>query len=195
MKLIAIDVETSGLNSEEASIVSIGAVDMENSDNVFYSECHVWEGATISDGALKVNGMTMEQVTDTEHRVSEAVMTRTFFNWLDQFDEGIMMVAHNASFDRDFIASAAKRADLKNPISFRTVDIHSMMYTHLLQKNEHIPGRLSLNVCLKMLGFDKEPDPHNALTGARCNFDIFHAITRPRKAPLATEPNQSKYEN
>jgi hypothetical protein len=33
-----------------------------------------------------------------------------------------------------------------------------------------------LNACLEYFGLDREPDPHNALTGALCNASIYRKI-------------------
>ena len=35
---------------------------------------------------------------------------------------------------------------------------------------------LSLNTCLKIFGLPREPDPHNALTGAKCNVALFNSV-------------------
>ena len=173
-KLIAVDVETSGLDPKESSLLSIGAVDIANPGNTFYVECRAWEGAYISSTALKINGFTEEQIQSFDKSESEAIAS--FFDWLNQFPEKPMMVAHNASFDRDFIAEAAKRAELKTPFDFRTIDIHSITFMNMLCRRSTIPGRLGLNQCLEHFGLPKEPTPHNALTGAQCNADILMKI-------------------
>lgn len=170
-KLYAVDVETTGLDPKTSSIVSIGAVDIEVPERTFYIECSVWTGAEIYEGALKINGFTLEQVTTNP--VTEAEAIRKFFEWLE---ESPIMVAHNSGFDRGFIKCAAERAGVKDPFSFRTIDIHSIVYMHLLRLGKEIPSRLSLNECLQSFGLDKEPEPHIALTGAKCNQMLFKKV-------------------
>jgi DNA polymerase III epsilon subunit-like protein len=173
-KLFAVDVETTGLDPAQNSIVAIGAVDIETPERTFYIECKAWEGSVIEDGALKVNGFTREQIEAQEK--TEAWAIQNFFSWLTQDGDTPIMVAHNAGFDKSFVAHAAKRADVKNPFSFRTIDIHSIVYMHLLRNGKEIPTRLSLNECLESFGLDREPDPHNALTGAKCNQVLFKKV-------------------
>jgi len=172
--LYSVDVETTGLDPKTCSIVSIGAVDLQNNDNVFYQECRVFDGAEIAEQALKINGFSMEEVLDL-NKQTEAEAIFKFFNWLK---ESPIMVAHNAAFDSSFIRQAALRAGAKNPFSFRTIDIHSLAYMGMLQKSLIIPKSLSLNAALEAFGFDKEPTPHNALTGAKCNTRLFNQIRR-----------------
>lgn len=171
--LYAVDVETSGLDPQKSSILSIGAVNMNNSNDFFYEECRPWEGAEVHEGALKVNGFTEDQINNFQ--LSEAEALERFFQWLKASP---VMVAHNASFDSGFITAAAARAQLSNPFSFRTIDIHSIVHTHIVQNGEIPPERLSLNACLTYFDFPKEPDPHNALTGARCNYDIYQEVIK-----------------
>lgn len=171
MNYYAIDVETSGLDPKESSLLSIGAVDIETGDT-FYEECQAWEGAYISKTALKINGFTEEDIYD-ESKLTEALMMIKFFDWLR---DKPMMVAMNAAFDRDFINAACVRADIKNPMSFRTIDVHSIVQVEMLKCHWKVPTNLSLNECLKYFHLPKEPTPHNALTGAQCNAEIFKTI-------------------
>ena len=171
MKYYAIDVETTGLDPKESSLVSIGAVDIETGDT-FYEECRIWDGAYVSQTALKINGFSEVQINDTD-KPTESQMIANFFEWLQ---DKPMMIAQNSAFDRDFIAAAAERAGIKNPMSFRTIDIHSIVQVEMLKCNWKVPTNLSLNECLKYLHLPKEPNPHNALTGAQCNASIFKLI-------------------
>lgn len=169
--LVVVDVETSGLDPKTFSIVSIGAVMIETGAE-FYGECDIWPGAGISDGALKVNGFTYADITGGSKK-SEADLVKIFLHWLPK---NPIMIAHNASFDRDFMIEACNRAGVKSPFSFRTIDIHSIMFMHLLRTKKTVPFKLSLNACLKGLGLPPEPNPHNALTGAKCEADVFNKI-------------------
>ena len=173
--LIAVDVETTGIDANRNSLVSIGAVSISDPTNTFYRECVVWDGALITEEALRVNGFTHDQIVDAKknNKTTEGGMIGEFFAWLP---DSPMMIAHNSSFDRDFVAAAAKRAGLINPFSFRTVDIHSIVMLHLLRSKSKVPKTLSLNQCLKRLGFPPEPNPHNALTGAQCDAVLFDKV-------------------
>ena len=58
--MIIIDVETTGLDPERCSLVSIGAVDFSCPERQFYGECQAWDGAEVSADALAINGFTKE---------------------------------------------------------------------------------------------------------------------------------------
>jgi len=62
--MIALDVETTGLDPKTCSIVSLGAVDTDNPENQFYDECGAWEGAHLSDEALALPGFRREELTN-----------------------------------------------------------------------------------------------------------------------------------
>lgn len=173
--LIAVDVETTGLDSLTSSIVSIGAVHI-SSGGYFYIECRPWEGAEVRDEALKVNGFTREYLDVLE--TTEAQAVAMFQDWARGFTTNPIMLAHNSAFDKSFVSAACKRGEVKNSFNFRTVDVHSIVYTHMIRSGDTPPGQLSLNKCLEYFGLDREPDPHNALTGARCNVSLWEKVTQ-----------------
>ena len=172
--LIAIDVETTGLDPLTSSIVSIGAVHIETRSE-FYIECKPWEGAERHEGALKVNGFTNEQLDSFD--CTEAQAVSLLIEWATSFTTNPIMLAHNSAFDKAFISAACKRGEVKNSFNFRTVDVHSIVYTHIIKKGDVPSGQLSLNKCLEYFGLPKEPDPHNALTGAKCNVSLWQKVT------------------
>src|SRR5512143_1527102 len=98
--MIVVDVETSGINPQWHCIVSIGAVDFEHPDRMFYRECRIPEGTAVEAGALAVNGFTLEQLTDDAKPTLEATVGE-FIAWCRGCDERTL-AGHNTSFDRDF---------------------------------------------------------------------------------------------
>ncbi|MBP9842806.1 MAG: hypothetical protein KBC62_02260, partial [Candidatus Pacebacteria bacterium] len=62
--MLILDIEASGTDYEKHSIVSIGALDLQNPGNRFYGECRIWDGAHVMEDALKVNGFTEAQISD-----------------------------------------------------------------------------------------------------------------------------------
>lgn len=171
--LIAVDVETTGLDPRTSSIVSIGAIHLETRKS-FYIECKPWEGAEIHDEALKVNGFTREQLETFAE--TEATAVQAFMIWALKYTTNPIMLAHNSAFDRGFIKQACKRAEVKDSFNFRTVDVHSIVYTHIIKKGGKPHGQLSLNKCLEYFNFPAEPTPHNALTGAQCNAMLWDKV-------------------
>lgn len=175
--MISLDIEASGTNYEKHSIVSIGAVDLDEPTRQFYLECKIWDGAHIMDGALAVNGFSELEITDPQ-KLSEAEITEQFLEWTMQASDRTL-VGQNVSFDRDFIRAACERAHLAYDLPYRTIDTHSLCFLHMTERGiappfdaQHKRSALNLDAILNYCGIPDEPDPHNALTGAKCHAEV-----------------------
>lgn len=178
--MIAVDVEASGTDYAKHSIVSVGAVELENPQNRFYAECRIWDGAHIMDEALGVNGYTKEDITDPKKQ-SEAELVRSFIAW----SQGIAdhtFAGQNVSFDRDFLRRAAERAGHTDwPFAHRTIDAHTLGWMHMVKNGkvppvEHNRSALDLDAILNYVGIPAEPMPHNALTGALSHAEVISRL-------------------
>ena len=170
--MIVLDVEASGLHPEKHSIVSIGALELARPENRFYGECRVWDGAHIQDDALAVNGFSREEVTNTK-RQSEAELVVAFLEWTMMIKDRTIAGQNPGVLDRAMIEAAAHRAGREVRLAHRTIDLHSVCYTHMLSQGVTPPfdaakshSALNLTAILAYVGLPKEPEPHNALTGA-----------------------------
>ncbi len=175
--MIILDVEASGTEPTIHSLVSIGALDLQNPNNRFYQECRIWEGAHIMDGALEVNGFTEAQITDPE-KLSEAEAVNAFLKWAHDLPDRTL-AGQNPSFDRDMIKAAATRAHQNWNLAYRTVDSHSLCYMHMVKAGvtppfdkQHQRSALDLDAILNYCGIPEEPKPHNALIGAMCHAEV-----------------------
>ena len=185
--MLVVDVEASGTDCRKHSIVSVGALDLEKPQNRFYEECRVWDGAHIMDEALAVNGFTKEQVTDKKKQ-SEADLTHAFLHWSECVADRTLG-AQNVSFDRDFLKAAAERAGHTTwPFSYRTIDIHTLAYMHMVNNGLQPPidkvkrhSSLDLDQALLYCGIPAEPSPHNALTGALSHAEVISRLLYGRK--------------
>jgi len=184
--MIIIDVEASGTEYQKHSIVSIGAFDFDNPKNRFYEECRIWEGAHIMDGALEVNGFTQSQITDPLKH-TEAEVVALFIEWTYSMADRTL-VGQNVSFDRDFLKAGAHRAHLEWNLPYRTLDTHTMCWMHMVKQGLTVPidpqhkrSLLDLDAILNYCGIDKEPHPHNALTGASCHAEVTSRLLYDRK--------------
>lgn len=185
--MLVVDVEASGLSADRNSIMSVGALDLAHPEKLFYEECRVWEGAHIEDEALEVNGFTMEDGMDPSKQ-SEADLVHKF----RAFAEGMQdrtLAGQNVSFDRDFLAAAAKRAGHMDwPFAHRTIDTHSLCFMHMVKRGINPPidpgkhhSSLNLDAVLNYCGIPDEPDPHNALTGAKCHAEVISRLLYDKK--------------
>jgi len=168
--MIVVDVETVGLDERKSSLVSIGAVDFCDPSRQFYVECRVWDGAVIEQGALNVNGFTREQVLDPQKKSLEAAI-KEFIAWTEGCEDKTF-AGQNVSFDYRFLRDAANRAGLLFRFAYRCMDLHSLCRAHMMSRRIQPPLKdrktdLDTNKALMYAGLPAEPDPHNALTGAK----------------------------
>ena len=183
--MIVLDIEASGVHPEKHSIVSIGAVHLEDPKNQFYDECRVWEGARIDPKALEVNGFTQEEITDPQKK-TESEVVRAFIGWATDISGDRTLAGQNVSFDRDFVRTGAERAGIDYPFAFRTIDSHSLAYMHMVQADIEPPvanhrSALDLDAILIYCGIPEEPTPHNALTGALCHAEVISRLLYDKK--------------
>lgn len=183
--MIVIDVETTGIDPETSSILSIGAVELEHPEKQFYEECRVWEGAHIAKEALAVNGFTEEECIDPKKQ-TEAELVQRFVDWAAKVPETRTLGGQNVTFDFDMVRYACVRAHIDFPFPHRRIDIHSLVWQHLSSRGIEPPVRnghsaISLNFALEYCGLPKEPDPHNALTGAKCHAEVISRIAYTKK--------------
>ena len=186
MQMIVLDVEGSGLDARVHSILSIGAIDLENPTNQFYDECRVWEGADIQDEALAINGFSREEVLD-QSRKSEAELIEAFVAWATDRPQNRMLAAQNPSYDLEFVQAACERAGIQCPFGKRTIDVHSLVWMHMVAHNAVPPtdkhrSAINLDYALRYCGIPEEPRPHNALTGALCHAEVISRIAYTKKA-------------
>lgn len=185
--MIIVDVEASGVSYEKCSIVSVGALDLAHPSRQLYAECRIWDGAHIEDGALAVNGFTREQITDPSKQ-SEADLVRAFIAFAEAADEQTL-AGQNVSFDRDFLRAAAVRTGHTNwPFAHRTLDTHTLCYMHMVKRGVAPPtdpvkkhSALNLDAVLNYCGIPDEPEPHNALTGAKSHAEVISRLLYGKK--------------
>ena len=168
--MVIVDIEASGLNEKESSIVSIGAVDYTNPERQFYAEPRVWDGAKLVDDALAVNGFSKEECVDPNRKSLKEVMEE-FYEWLEPIEERTL-VGQNVSFDRDYLNDSFSRSSIGWNFSFRTIDVHSVAYYDHIRRGipvpqEHNRTALNLETIARYTGIPEEPQPHNALSGAK----------------------------
>ncbi len=178
--MIVLDVETSGTDPKKHSILSLGALDFDNPENQFYDECRAWEGAKLEDEAFRINGFTKEEALNPE-RKSEAELIAAFVAWATDRVGERTFAAQNVSFDFDFVRAACERADIDFPFARRTIDIHTLTWTHMRMRGQIPPternhSAISSKTVLSYCGLPEEPSPHNAMTGALWHAEVIARI-------------------
>lgn len=184
--MLVLDIEGSGLHYDKHSIVSLGAIDITNPNRQFYGECRVWEGARIDEDALAVNGFAEAEITDP-NKMSEAELVTQFLEW-SQHIGNRTLAGQNVSYDRDMLKAAAERAGLEWDLAYRTIDTHSLCWMHMVKRGltppvdaQHRRSALNLDAVLNYCGIPDEPEPHNALTGAKSHAEVISRLLFDRK--------------
>lgn len=184
--MLVVDVEASGTEYLKHSIVSLGAIDFVNPENRFYGECRVWEGAHIMNEALAVCGFTKEEITDPNKKTEGELVTE-FLEWSQHMADRTL-AGQNVSFDRDFIRAAAERAGLSWDLAYRSIDTHTLCWMHIIKSGKNPPvdpqhrrSALDLDAVLHYCGIPKEPEPHNALTGALSHAEVISRLLYDKK--------------
>lgn len=177
--MIVVDIEATGTDIRKHSLVSVGALEFENPQRQFYRECRVFEGAEIDPEALKINGFTAQQVTDTAKPTLQQIIT-DFVAWCSECAEHTLG-GHNTSFDRDFLQSSVDRYGLSWRFGYRSLDLHSCAWMHMKRRGLKPPiseGRSAMNTdaVFVYVGLPEEPKPHNGLTGAKMEAEAFSRI-------------------
>lgn len=177
--MIIVDVESSGVEPTKHSVLSIGAIDFLNPENRFYGECRIWDGAHIMDEALAVNGFSREEINDRNKQTEESLV-KSFLDWIMPLSEHTI-AGQNPSFDRDAIHKAAERYHLNWPLAYRTIDLHTVCYFHMVKKGITPPvankrSDLNSDKIMKYVGIPSEPRPHNALNGAKVATEAFSRL-------------------
>ncbi len=176
--MIVVDVEASGLDFARHSILSIGAVDFSNPLRRLYVECRAFDGAELDDNSLKINGFTRSEATDVE-KPSDREAIMKFKQWAEKCNDRTL-AGHNTSFDRDFLDAAARRYMIPWKFGFRTMDLHSVCYAHMLcrgdpQTKENTSALTSDEVS-RYVGIPSEPKPHIAINGAIWEAEAFSRL-------------------
>lgn len=184
--MLVVDIEASGTEYHKHSIVSIGALDLQNPMTRFYEECRIWDGAHVMDEALVVNGFTKEQITDPAKK-PEGEVVREFLEWSQHLGDRTL-AGQNVSFDRDFLKVAAEREGLSWDLAHRTIDTHTLCFMHMVKAGvkppidpEHRRSALNLDAVLNYCGIPNEPEPHNALTGALSHAEVISRLLYDKK--------------
>lgn len=185
-----------GLDANQHSIVSVGAVDLDNPSRQLYEECRMWDGAKVENEALAVNGFTLEQITDPTKQ-TEGELVHKFIAFAEPMTDATI-AGQNVFVDTGFLQAAAKRAGHTAwPFAHRIIDIHTLCFEHMIKRGVTPPlnvekrhSALNLDAVLNYCGIPEEPKPHNALTGAKCNAEVISRLLWDKKLL----PEFSQYE-
>lgn len=167
---MVLDLETSGLDYVKNSILSIGAIEFENPLNQFYIECRLEEGAEADPESMAVNGFSMKEIMSKDKmNLKEALLK--FCGWMDTLNDRTIG-GHNVQFDIRFLKHYFRVFEINYKIGSRCIDTYALTYENHLKRKVNPPMRdhradITSDVVFRYCGLDKEPAPHNSLTGVK----------------------------
>lgn len=156
---VVFDLETTGASAGKAGITEIGAVKVVGGEVVDRFSSFINPERTIDPFVVRLTGITDAMVADAP--LAADVMPR-----FEEFVEGSVLVAHNASFDCSFVA-AAREAEGMDPLPTPVLD--TLKLARFL-----VPGlpRYRLASLAAHFGVRQAPN-HRALSDAAATAEIF----------------------
>ncbi len=176
--MIVLDMEMTGVDHQKCSIVSIGAVEFEHPENQFYGECRPWDGAEITDEALKINGFTRTQLA--QQPKSHDQLVKEFLAWTKPI-KNRTIAGQSLWMDIAFLKVALTRLNTIWPFGHRYVDSHALAYEHFARAGKLILKKegtsdINLDKILEFLGIEVRGSTHNALEDAQLTAEILSRL-------------------
>ena len=164
LREIVFDVETTGLSYDSGDkLVEIGAVELINHmpTGKFYHQ-YINPERDVPEGAVKVHGLTAEFLQNYP-KVSEIAQ-----DFLDFVGDDSVLVAHNATFDFNFVNYELKRKGFKLFTWDRVVD------TLEIARNKFPGSRNSLDALCKRFNIDNASRvKHGALLDSELLAEVY----------------------
>ena len=180
MREIVFDTETTGLDKNADRVIEIGAVELVNRFSTG-RRFHVFinpQGKQIHPDAEKVHGINIAQLAD---KPVFADIVDGFLGFID----GAKLVAHNASFDTEFINAEFARLELP------PVEQSIVIDTLLLARRKHPMGPNSLDGLCKRYNIDNSHRTlHGALLDAELLAEVYLELTGGRQAAMGFDAGQ-----
>lgn len=163
LPLAVIDVETTGLDSEEDRIIEIGIIRFEHGEVVETYGKLVNPERPIPEDSTRITGITDSDVEDaaTFGQIADEVYQRL---------QGVGIVAYNLSFDRGFVRKELARCGLSWPEESPTLD--PLIFARQFFKNER---RKNLGRICELLGIPLE-EAHRATHDATVTGHVLYAF-------------------
>lgn len=156
---VAFDTETTGLSSTSDRVIEIGAVKFDKNGIISKYETFINPQKTISAECTEINHITNDMVKDAPTAKDELPA-------FVEFSKDAVLIAHNATFDLNFINAELERAklsELKNK-AIDTLNLVRWAYPLL--------GKYNLQLMAKLMNVNVE-DAHRAYDDARVCMEVF----------------------
>ena len=187
MRQVILDTETTGLDpSDGHRVIEIGCIEMVNrrlTDRTFH--VYINPEREIEPEAIEVHGITNEFLRD---KANFAGVAEEFIDFI----RGAELIAHNASFDLNFLEAELKR--IPDAPSIFDLIHGGVAIDTLAMAREKRPGkRNSLDALCRDYKVDaSERTLHGALLDAELLTQVYLAMTREQSRMFAGSANQQE---
>lgn len=158
--MIILDIETTGL-THDCGICEIGAINLDSLE-YFIQDCRIDEDDTVTAGALKVNGRTLDNLYDSDKQ-SQKELIENYLNWVEKQPQKIFF-GQNVSWDISMIQAKCLKYDLEkkflNVHGQRGFDLHTIAQEKYFEingnyfLNEKGMSKMNLGEVLKFCGLE-----------------------------------------
>ena len=180
MKMVYVDLETTGLDPEKNGVIQIAAIveiDGEVKELVNLT-VRPFMGDIVTEEALKVNGRTIEDLR--AFRPAAEVYNEfvgVLGKYVDKYDwkDKFLWVGYNALFDSSFMRAWFKKNDdayFGSWFFFPTLDVMVLAAAYLMEDRAEMKN-FQLGTVAEMLDVKLEGKLHDAMTDIRMTRDIF----------------------
>jgi len=177
--MIVVDLEFTEFNFLKSGIWQIGAIELENPENVFLDECRIDDEDEIMAGALKVVGKTEAELRD-KGKQSQKQLLEKFFKWCGKAKIN-NFACQGPQWDMALLMVKASKYCLKFPMHKRAFDLHSIASLKYIQMNKKLltdkgHSDMGLKNACKLCGMIDERGEHNALEDAKLTAECLSRI-------------------
>ena len=158
-----LDVETTGMNPRTDRIIEIGIIQIRDNQIINEYNSLINPNTRVNHFIEKITGIRDEDLYDKPEFSSQ-------INTISDIINNTIVVAHNASFDYNFLKYEYQRLDQKLSIPFScSVRISRKLYPQYRRHNlDSLIERFNLNI----------ENRHRALDDAKLIYDFFNIIQR-----------------
>jgi DNA polymerase III epsilon subunit-like protein len=137
--MIILDIETTGLTND-CGICEIGAINTEHLSNTFtfLQDCRIDEEDTVTEGALRVNGRSLEVLKD-KNKQSQKELITNYLDWVEKQEEKVFY-GQNVAWDISMIQAKSIKYDLHKKFleihMQRGMDLHTLAQERYFEINK-----------------------------------------------------------
>lgn len=180
-ELVIIDTETTGINPALHDVWEVAFVPLDDKKPTFQSCIELPENNVFGDEAKKLFNKSVMRWRNNQNQISDVYQSIEAY-LVDNFSSEVTLIGWNVGFDAQmlkrlaFLAGSEKQGSMYANLSYRTIDLHSMLWT--LQDVNIVPSTvLSSSAAFKHFGVEpSDKERHTALGDAIATKQLFKAV-------------------